>query len=209
MDCRRDRVQSCFNPQALELFMWKLLFPGDFPRYAIIAVWVALSLGSGLWLVIGAARYWGVAKEAADWAQAAGGLLAVFAALYAVADQRSRERRARAEQSAIVVKFVQVTATRAVELMLKLHFEIRAMDELEQQGPREGMSESAGNALAAIRSVDLMGLPRAEMIEQVVIVTRCLESVLLIYELKQSSDGDRSGTLYDKAREALGQISQW
>jgi hypothetical protein len=59
-----------------------------------------------------------------------------------------------------------------------------------------------------MRGIDLMTLPRVEMIEPVVTVTRSLESVLIIYAGLQSNHGDRSGELCALSREALNTLKK-
>ncbi|MDT4879035.1 hypothetical protein FQZ97_1146750 [compost metagenome] len=71
------------------------------------------------------------------------------------------------------------------------------------------MQESGRNALDSMKGIDLMTLPRVDMIEHVVTVTRCLESVLIIYAGLQGNHGNRSGELCDLSATALKTLKRF
>lgn len=188
--------------------MARFEIPQKMKERSLWALWIFLICGGLLWLVLGATHYWGVSQRAADWAQAMGSLAAVLTALYAVWNQRASEQRAQQERAAVVIRSVQLIAERAHEAALILHFGIKPSDLIGDM-PERGRIESANNALAAIKSIDPMSLPNVGLIDPVIALGRCVESLLQIYEGKQVNDGERSGLLLDLATDALEAIKRF
>lgn len=187
--------------------MKRFEMPESMKLASVWVVWGFFTIGVLGWALFVVLEFFDAQQEAASWMQAIGSLLAVGAAIYAVIDQRLSEQRTREERTAVVVKNLQITAKRAVDMISILHFEKQGREHGLESGPRLSSIESAGNALASIRNIDLLQLPRAELIEHVIEITRCLESVTMIYEEKQSNFNDRSGELFDRARAALDRIT--
>lgn len=185
--------------------MARFVIPQKMWERSLWALWIFLVCGALLWLVLGATSYWGVSERAADWAQAVGSLAAVLAALYAVWNQRASEQRARQEREAVVIRAVQLIAARAYEAAVILYFAINPSEQVGDM-PKPGRIESANNALAAIKSIDPMSLPSIGLIDPVIQLGRCVESLLQIYEGKQADDGKRSSDLLDLASSALKAI---
>ncbi|WP_208597418.1 hypothetical protein [Pseudomonas peli] len=140
-------------------------------------VWIWFCLGSFFWTLLVVLSFFGIAADAAGWAQAIGTVAAVFAAIWTVRQQQAAERQKLLFQYMITAKGLTEMARQATHYVTKLG---------EALGPSrraEYEKETVRARLGEFQRIDLLSLPDTRMVDQVMLVIANLEYAIQCADL--------------------------
>ncbi|MBA6101718.1 hypothetical protein [Pseudomonas monteilii] len=168
---------------------WQSVFR-EMGFFTVWWLWLLIMGIPTLWLLVGTFEHFGVLDtDSPGWVQAIGSIAAVFAAVLIANRQGQQQIRERQSRDKVVSLIVVDVAMRAAAVSSLL---FQSFNELQQQvmETNEEILTTVESQVLALRGIDLVDLPRPEMVEPFLRIRAAMEqSHVMANLLAKGRDG--------------------